>query len=120
MEKGKDFSPFRHGALEYWETWDGRQCGVIGHIDEKGLSVRSHVNMRVGGELRIRIFLPSGYEFDVLQVVAKIVGKGFCSVEGWEAYEYELELIRMSEEDRLKLKAFLEAREAGSIEQRVR
>ena len=40
-------------ALDYWETCDARQGGVIGHISQIGFSIRSHVNMRVGGNFTL-------------------------------------------------------------------
>jgi hypothetical protein len=98
--------------LEYWETYDARQGGRVGHFSENGLFIRFPVSMHIGVELRIRIFFSFGYEFDEIQVLARIMGKDLCCEGGWEVYEYELEIMRISKEDRLKLGNLLRIRQA--------
>ena len=71
--------------------------------------------MHIGAELRIRIFFSLGYEFDEIQVLARIIGKDLCCEGGWEVYEYELEIVRISEEDRLKLRNLLRIRQVKDI-----
>jgi len=97
--------------LEYWETCDSRQGGLVVDIKENGLCVRSPIDMYIGGELAIRVFFSLGYEFDGFQGLARIIGKDLCSEEGWEVYEYELEFIGISESDLLKLRHFLKIRQ---------
>jgi len=97
--------------LEYWETCDSRQGGLVVDIKENGLCVRSPIDMYIGGELGIRVFFSLGYEFDGFQGLARIIGKDLCSEEGWEVYEYELEFIGISESDLLKLRHFLKIRQ---------
>jgi len=97
--------------LEYWETCDSRQGGLVVDIKENGLCVRSPIDMYIGGELAIRVFFSLGYEFDGFQALARIIGKDLCSEEGWEVYEYELEFIGISESDLLKLRHFLKIRQ---------
>lgn len=100
---------------DYWETQDARQGGIIAAIDENGLLVHTPMDMRIGGELRIRIFYSVGNEFDELQASTKIVGKDVYCNEGWEAYEYELEISEISEPDRVKLNHLLNLRELRRI-----
>jgi len=95
----KDGMP--HG---YWESCDARQGGVIVDIKENGLCVRSLVDMHIGAELRIRIFFSLGNEFSRFQVLARTIGKDLCCEERWKAYEYELEFIGISEQDRLSIR----------------
>jgi len=101
--------------LEYWETCDSRQGGLVVDIKENGLCVRSPIDMYIGGELGIRVFFSLGYEFDGFQALAKIIGKDLCSEEGLEVYEYELEFLGISEQDRLKLRNLLDVRRAKSM-----
>ncbi len=101
--------------LEYWETCDARQGGVILNINENGLCVRSLVDMYVGGELRIGVFFSLGREFDGFQALVRIIGKDLCCEEGWESYEYKLEFIGISGEDRLKLRSLLRVRQEKNI-----
>ena len=101
--------------LEYWETCDARQGGIIVDVNESGLCVLSFVDMYIGGELRIRVFFSLGYEFDGFQALTRIIGKDLCCQGGWESYEYKLEFIGISEEDRLKLRNLLRVRQAKNI-----
>ncbi len=101
--------------LGYWETCDARQGGVIAGINDNGLCVHSTVDMHIGGKLSIRVFYSLGNEFDGFQALTKIVGKDLYCNEGWEAYEYELEISGISEPDRLKLKSLVSLCQARSI-----
>jgi hypothetical protein len=101
--------------LEYWETCDARQGGIIVHVNEGGLCIRSLADMYIGGELRISVFFSLGREFDGFQALVRIIGKDLCCEEGCESYEYELEFVRIAEEDRLKLRNFLRVRQAKNI-----
>ena len=91
-------------VLEYWETCDSRQGGAIIDINENGLRIRSPIDMYIGGELRIKVFFSLGYGFDEFQALTRIIGKDLCCEEGWEVYEYELEFIGISDQDRLRLR----------------
>ena len=101
--------------LEYWETSDARQGGFIVDVNERGLCVLSPVDMYIGGELRISVFFSLGCEFDGFQVLTRIIGKDLCCQEGWESYEYKLEFIGISEEDRPKLSNLLRVRQTRNI-----
>ena len=79
--------------LEYWETCDARQGGVIVDVNECGICVLSFVDMSIGGELRISVFFSLGREFDGFQALTRIIGKDLCCQEGWESYEYKLTLF---------------------------
>jgi len=98
-------------ALEYWETCDSRQGGLVVDVNENGLCVRSPIEMYVGGELGIRVFFSLGHDFDGFRALTRIRGKYLCSEEGWEVYQYELEFIWISESDLLKLRSFLKIRQ---------
>ena len=101
--------------LEYWETCDARQGGVIVDVNESGICVLSFVDMSIGGELRISVFFSLGREFDGFQALTRIIGKDLCCQEGWESYEYKLEFTGISEEGRLKLGNFLRVRQEKNI-----
>ena len=115
MQKNQGSRVLHNSPLEYWETCDASQGGLVGHISENGLCIRSPVSMHVGAELSLRIFFSLGCEFDEIQVLARIIGKDLCCEGIWEACEYELEIINISEEDRLKLRNLLRMRRAENI-----
>jgi len=101
MKKIEDAGFSHSEPVEYWETCDARLGGVISSINENRLCIRSHVNMRIGGELRLRVFFKRGDAFDGFHVLAKILGKDVYSEADWEAYEYELEISKISAEGHL-------------------
>jgi hypothetical protein len=111
IEKRMASSTLRRTLLEYWETCDARQGGMIGHIDEKNLRIQSPVDMPIGGQLHLKIFFSLGHDFEEFAASARIVGKDLSCQEGWETFEYELEFIRILEEDRLKLRDLLRLRQ---------
>ena len=114
-KKVEDSSPSHNAPLEYWETCDARQGGFIEDINEKGLCFHSLEDMYIGGEFRIRVFFSCGYEFDGFQVLARIVGKDSFCEEGWEVFKYQLEFIKISEQDHLKLRDLLRIRQVRNI-----
>ncbi len=81
-----------------------RQWGLILRLNKNGFCFHSPIDMHVGTELPMRIYLPRETDFDDLQVLARTVGKDLSSEQEWEVYQYQLEFIEISEEDRLKLK----------------
>jgi hypothetical protein len=95
---------------EYWQTCDARQGGAVVDINQNGICVRSPIDMYVGGELGIRVFFCLGQLFDGFQALVRIIGKDLYPEGGWELYEYELEFIEISEQDRLKLRNLLDIR----------
>lgn len=101
--------------LKYWETCDGSHGGVIVSINKNGLRIRSHVNVRLGGELRLSVFFMRKYGFDGFQLLAKILRKDVYSGADWETYEYDLGIIKISQEDHLKLRYLLKFRKAREI-----
>lgn len=110
MQEKQGSRVLHKSPLEYWETCDASQGGLVGHISENGLCIRSPASMHIGAELSIRIFFSLGYEFEEIQVLARILGKVLCRDEGWDVCEYELEIIKISEEERPKLKELIRMR----------
>jgi hypothetical protein len=89
--------------LEYWQTDDACHGGMVGNLSEGGLLTHSLQDMPVGKELNVRIFFANGYEFDGIRIVGKIVWKDHHYETEWKGYQYGIEFVRISEEDRQKL-----------------
>ncbi|MBP1697080.1 MAG: hypothetical protein H6Q41_2268 [Deltaproteobacteria bacterium] len=49
--------------LEYWETCDARQGGIIVDVNECGICVLSFVDMSIGREFRISVFFSFCHPF---------------------------------------------------------
>ena len=96
--------------FEYWKTDDGCHAGLVGNLSETGALIYSIGNMPIGTQLNIRIFFIKGYELDGFQAMARIVWKEDCFQENWKGYQYGLEFISISQEDRRKLVNLLNSR----------
>ena len=90
--------------VEYWETEDAVLAGVVFNVSETGLLIYSAEDMAVGTELTIKVSYSLGYDFETVQSLAKIIWKGIQQDQCWRGYKYGLEFIRISPQDRQKLK----------------
>ena len=90
--------------VEYWETDDAVLAGVVFNVSETGLLICSTQDMAIGKELTIKISYSVGYDFETVQSLAKIVWKDSQQEQNWHGYKYGVEFIRMSPQDRQKLK----------------
>ncbi len=90
--------------------------GIVVNASEGGFLIETIRNIPVGTELNIAVLFPKGFELADLKVVAKIVRKEPYRREEWkgvpcrEGYQYGLEFIQISKEDRFKLKVLLSGR----------
>ena len=96
--------------LEYWETDDACHGGLVENLSEMGMLIYSIRNIPIGAQLSIRVFFIKGYELDGFQARGRIVWKGDCFQENWKGYQYGLEFISISQEDRRKLVSLLNSR----------
>jgi hypothetical protein len=96
--------------LEYQEKHEScLHGGMIINASEGGFLIESTRDIPVGTELNINVLYLNGNRLDDFKVVAKIVWKKPCSKEDsngkqfWKGYNYGLEFVQMSEEDRRNL-----------------
>jgi hypothetical protein len=102
---------------EYKDMNDSYLRGaIVGNASEGGFFIESARDLPVGMELGITVLFPKEYKLDHFKVVAKIVWKkshqkedsnGSQSLGG---YQYGLEFMQMSDEDRWKLNLLLGGR----------
>jgi hypothetical protein len=96
--------------LEYRDM-DGSclRGGVLANVSEGGFLIEAVRDVPVGTELNIAVLFPKGFELANFSVVAKIVRKEpYCKGNSyWKGYQYGLEFIQISEEDRWKLNFLL-------------
>jgi hypothetical protein len=89
---------------------------IVVNASEGGFLIESVRDIPVGTELNITVLFPKGFELADFKVVAKIVRKEPCckedwkGIQYWKGYQYGLEFMRISEEDRLKLDLVLSGR----------
>jgi hypothetical protein len=100
--------------LEYRDM-DGSclRGGIVANASEGGFLIEAVRDVPVGTELNITVLFPKGFELANFNVVAKIVRKEPYRKEDlrgdsyWKGYQYGLEFIQISEEDRWKLNFLL-------------
>lgn len=103
--------------LEY-RVMDGPclRGGIVVNASEGGFLIETTRDIPVGMELNVTVLFPKGFELADFKVVAKIVRKEPYRREDWkgvpwrEGYQYGLEFIQISQEDRLKLDLLLSDR----------
>ena len=90
--------------------------GVVFNASQGGFLVEAVKDIPVGTELGITVLYPKGFTLVDFKAVAKIVWKKAYSKEDlkgkqyWGGYQYGLEFIRISDEDRWKLNFLLDGR----------
>jgi hypothetical protein len=100
--------------LEY-RVMDGPclRGGIVVNASEGGFLIETTRDIPVGTELNVTVLFPKGFELADFKVVAKIVRKEPYRREDWkgvpyrEGYQYGLEFLQVSQEDRLKLNSLL-------------
>jgi hypothetical protein len=100
--------------LEY-RVMDGPclRGGIVVNASEGGFLIETTRDIPVGTELKVTVLFPKGFELADFKVVAKIVRKEPYRREDWkgvpyrEGYQYGLEFLQISQEDRLKLNSLL-------------
>ena len=98
--------------LEY-RVMDGPclRGGIVINASEGGFLIETTRDISVGTELNVSVLFSKGFELTNLKVVARIVWKEPYRREDWkgtpfrEGYQYGLEFIHISHEDRLKLRS---------------
>jgi len=96
--------------IEYQDRGDPCLRGaVVVNASDGGFLIEAPRDIPVGTELSITVLYPKGFTLADFKVVAKIVWKKPYSKEDmhgtqyWGGYQYGLEFIQISDEDRWKL-----------------
>jgi hypothetical protein len=90
--------------------------GIVVNAGEGGFLMESTRDIPVGTELNVTVVFSKGFESANFKAVAMIVWKGpfwkgnWKGSKYWEGYQYGLEFIQISDEDRCKLNYLLEDR----------
>ncbi len=103
--------------LEYQDMGDSCLHGaIVVNAGEGGFLIESIRGIPVGTELSITVLYPKGFTLVDFKVVAKIVWKKPYSKKDlkgdqcWGGYQYGLEVVQISDEDRWKLTSLIEGR----------
>jgi PilZ domain len=90
--------------LEYQEMYNARpKGGLVTNVSEKGMLICSTKDMLIGSEFKVVVFYSNEFEFDGIEIAAKILWKDVRYEEEWKGYKYGLQFIQILEQDRRKL-----------------
>lgn len=84
--------------------------GIVLNASETGLLLYSTEDMPVGTKLKITVLFPKGYELANFELIGEIIWKNSDRKKGWEASQYGLKFIQISQEDHGKLRQVLNGR----------
>jgi len=82
-------------ALDYWQTPDLIQGGLVANISETGLLIHSVHKIQIGTKLGIRVYLSKDNRLDCIEGNAKIIWMNFHREQGWIGYRYGVHIMQM-------------------------
>lgn len=113
--------------LDFWQTPDAVQRGVVTDMSELGLGIRSIHEIQISAELEIRVYLPkvslskAGYSFDRIEGTGRIIWRTPHREQDWEGYRYGMYIIKMAPDSRDRLMKYiltLQGEESSSNQKR--
>ena len=100
--------------LDYSETPGVLKGALVADISEVGLRIHSVHSIQIGAELKIRVYVEkSGYTFDCIEGIGKIIWMKLHQETGWKGYQYGLYITQMPSGDRERLRKFLKLQQEG-------
>ena len=93
--------------VEYWPTVDSkRHLGRTGDMGENGIMLYVREEIDIGQNLRLRLFIDSGFTFIPIEALGEVVWKTLPSGQT-EEHQIGMKLIDISERDMVNLNNFL-------------
>jgi hypothetical protein len=93
--------------VEYTRKDMAVKQGRVINASEGGLLVYFPEQMEIGQHLRLKLFLISGSELNMMEILNQVVWKDTLSGEGREDYRTGVKFVEISLEDQCTLKSFL-------------
>jgi hypothetical protein len=82
-------------ALDYWQTPDLIQGGLVANISETGLLIHCVHKIQTGTILGIRVYLSIDNRLDCIEGKAKIVWMNLHREKDWKGYRYGVYIMQM-------------------------
>ena len=94
--------------LEYQSVCDSRlRMGLLANLSLNGLLFHCRGDMSVGTLLNVTVMFPDDFLLSNFEVRGKIVWKGLYFERDWREYEYGVEFLYVSSQDKEKLNRIL-------------
>jgi len=95
--------------LDFWQTPDVVQGGVVTDMSEAGLGIRSIHKIQIGAEFKIRVYLSRGeYSFDSIEGTGRIIWRTAHQEQGWKGYRYGMYILKMASYSRDRLMKYIQ------------
>ena len=95
--------------LDFWQTPDVVQAGVVTDMSEVGLGFRSNHEIQISADLGIRVYLSRGeFSFDSIEGTGRIIWRTAHREEGWKGYRYGMYILKMASYSRDRLMKYIQ------------
>ena len=94
--------------LDFWETPDVVQGGLVTDMSEAGLGIRSTHEIQIGAEVGIRVYLSRGeFSFDSIEGTGRIIWRTAHREQDWKGYRYGIYILKMALDSRDRLLKYI-------------
>jgi hypothetical protein len=94
--------------LDFWQTPDTVQGGLVTDMSEAGLGFRSIHEIQIGTELKIRVYLSRGeFSFDSIEGTGRIIWRTALREQDWKGYRYGMYILKMASDSRDRLLKYI-------------
>ena len=94
--------------IDFWQTPDVVQGGLVTDMSEVGLGIRSIHEIQISANLKIRIYLSKQeYSFDSIEGIGKIIWRTAHQEQDWKGYRYGMYLLQMPLDSRDRLMKYI-------------
>jgi len=99
--------------LDFWQTPDVVQRGVVTDMSEIGLGIRSTHEIPISAGLGIRVYLGRVYlsrgevSFDSIEGTGRIIWRTAHREQDWEGYRYGMYIMKMASDSRDRLMKYI-------------
>jgi len=88
----------------------GLDPGQVINASATGLLIQTFKDMPIGKRISVEVRYPGGPKSSSVNAISEIIWKDIYVWEGWDAYQYGLKFVQISDEDLLRLKQLLGSR----------
>ena len=93
--------------LDYWQTPEVIQGGLVANISETGLLIHSVHKIQIGTKLGIRVYLSKDNRLDCIEGNAKIIWMNLHREQDWKGYRYGVYIMQMPSDYRDRLMKYI-------------
>jgi hypothetical protein len=94
--------------VDFWQTPDVVQGGLVTDMSEIGLGIRSIHEIQIGAKFKIRVYLSKEeYSFDSIEGIGKIIWRTAHREQDWKGYRYGMYIMQTPLDSRDRLMKYI-------------